>query len=90
MEELALGMAKKLQEAGVGERPCVFVTHSMGGILVKMALVASSQAVAPPSMSTEPDLRQLARNTKGIVFYSTPHFGANWAGLGSMTARPLR
>ena len=88
-------MTRKLQAAGVGERPVVFVTHSLGGIIVKQALVASAQSAAlgthgAAMMTTEPPLSKLAERARGVAFYSVPHFGAWTAGLGSWTAGPLR
>lgn len=59
-------LLKKLQSAGVGERPVVWVAHSMGGLLVKKML---------QDASNDPELRQLMKNTKGVVFYSVPHHG---------------
>lgn len=55
------------------ERPVVFVTHSMGGLLVKRMLVATQEPTA-----SEEQKGMLAR-TAGVVFYSTPHRGAQLA-----------
>ncbi|XP_034384034.1 protein SERAC1 [Cyclopterus lumpus] len=59
-------LLKKLKLAGVGERPVVWVAHSMGGLLVKKMLLDASE---------DPDMQSLLKNTKGIMFYSVPHHG---------------
>ncbi|XP_056219269.1 protein SERAC1 isoform X1 [Seriola aureovittata] len=63
-------LLKKLKLAGVGERPVVWVAHSMGGLLVKKMLLDASE---------DPDMHELLKNTKGIVFYSVPHRGTSMA-----------
>uniref|UniRef100_A0A672R0H9 Protein SERAC1 n=1 Tax=Sinocyclocheilus grahami TaxID=75366 RepID=A0A672R0H9_SINGR len=64
-------LLRKLKDAGVGERPVVWVAHSMGGLLVKKMLLDASK---------DPDLSPLIKNTKGILFYSVPHHGTFMAG----------
>uniref|UniRef100_A0A1A8MWX0 Protein SERAC1 n=5 Tax=Nothobranchius TaxID=28779 RepID=A0A1A8MWX0_9TELE len=59
-------LLNKLKLAGVGERPVVWVAHSMGGLLVKKMLLDAAD---------DPDLQGLIKNTKGIMFYSVPHRG---------------
>ncbi|XP_034555113.1 protein SERAC1 [Notolabrus celidotus] len=59
-------LLKKLKQAGVGERPLVWVAHSMGGLLVKKMLLDAVE---------DPDMHSLLKNTKGILFYSVPHHG---------------
>ncbi|XP_071372890.1 protein SERAC1 [Centroberyx affinis] len=59
-------LLNKLKSAGVGERPVIWVAHSMGGLLVKKMLLDASE---------DPDMHELMKNTKGIVFYSVPHHG---------------
>jgi len=77
LEERSQDMLLKLREAGVGQRPVVFVGHSMGGLIIKKMLVEAGQA-------EDPDTRLLAENTKGVVFYSTPHQGSQIANLNSV------
>ncbi|XP_063933889.1 protein SERAC1-like [Zophobas morio] len=67
LRKKASSLLSKLHTAGVGRRPTIFVTHSMGGLIVKCLLVGSSNS---------PVYRELAEHTRGVVFYSTPHFGS--------------
>ena len=53
-------------------RPIVFVSHSVGGLVVKHALVESILAV-------EGEYRCITASTYGLVFFATPHRGANKA-----------
>ncbi|KAM9155747.1 protein SERAC1 isoform 1-T1 [Pangshura tecta] len=69
----------KLRVAGVGDRPLVWVSHSMGGLLVKKMLVDASK---------NPEMDKIVNNTRGIIFYSVPHHGSQLAEY-SMNARYL-
>ena len=53
------------------ERPIIFVAHSLGGLIVKRALVASS---AIRGNKTD-HLRSIYVSTYGILFLGTPHRG---------------
>ena len=57
-------------------RPIIFVTHSMGGLLVKHILRRALSGDC-----TEPDANSLIERTRGIVFLSTPHTGSDLANL---------
>jgi alpha-beta hydrolase superfamily lysophospholipase len=48
---------EKLVSAGIGDRPVVFVTHSMGGLVVKQIL----------HKAKEEKLDKLVNNTAGVV-----------------------
>ncbi|KAM6185321.1 protein SERAC1 isoform 2-T2 [Rhynchocyon petersi] len=63
-------LLRKLRVAGVGDRPVIWVSHSMGGLLVKKMLLEASK---------EPELSRLISNTRGLVFYSVPHHGSHLA-----------
>jgi pimeloyl-ACP methyl ester carboxylesterase len=53
----------------LGRRPLVFVTHSLGGVLVKGMLRAANDL-------NEPNWKRLLQNTRGVAFLGTPHTGA--------------
>ncbi|XP_062042967.1 protein SERAC1 isoform X1 [Lepus europaeus] len=63
-------LLRKLRAAGVGDRPMIWISHSMGGLLVKKMLVEASKK---PEMST------VINNTRGMIFYSVPHHGSHLA-----------
>lgn len=59
----------------IGMRPIIFICHSYGGLLVKQMLKNASD-------SSNSEFRRIATNTRGILFFSTPHSGssvATWA-----------
>ncbi|KAL8924256.1 MAG: hypothetical protein Q9172_002769 [Xanthocarpia lactea] len=49
------------------ERPQIFICHSLGGIVIKKALISASLL---------PDYEPVRRNIKAIVFMGTPHKGS--------------
>ena len=63
-----------LETQGLGDRPIIFICHSLGGLLVKQMLRHSLDfGVAA--------WKGIAERTRGIVFLSTPHSGSdisNW------------
>uniref|UniRef100_A0A8D0EB41 Protein SERAC1 n=1 Tax=Salvator merianae TaxID=96440 RepID=A0A8D0EB41_SALMN len=63
-------LLKKLRAAGVGSRPLVWLSHSMGGLLVKKMLLDASM---------DPEIDSIVNNTRGIIFYSVPHHGSRLA-----------
>lgn len=58
---------------GIGQRPLAFVCHSLGGLLIKQALRNAIDA------HHNPHWQALARQTRLMVFLSTPHSGASMA-----------
>lgn len=71
LQEVSSMLLEKLVDAGIGNRPVVFVTHSMGGLVVKQMLY---QAKAE-------NKDDLVNNAIGLVFYSCPHFGSKLADM---------
>ncbi|KAJ0399766.1 hypothetical protein P43SY_010553 [Pythium insidiosum] len=110
LEERARVMLRALQDARIGEpsdpddctsapRPVIFVTHSMGGLLVKkmLALSAGVNTSKEPSTMTADATEEsvgstgsLAKSTRGVVFLAVPHFGSDLArGVRSEAVRTL-
>ncbi|KAI3737082.1 hypothetical protein L2E82_27077 [Cichorium intybus] len=71
LQEVSSMLLEKLIAARIGDRPVVFVTHSMGGLVVKQMLHQASAE----------NRGNLVRNTVGVVFYSCPHFGSKLADM---------
>ena len=64
---------RRIREAN--ERPIVFVGHSLGGLVIKQALIYSSEV-----RDTKIEyLRSISVSTYGILFFGTPHTGSNTA-----------
>ncbi|KAI9892644.1 MAG: hypothetical protein M1814_001337 [Vezdaea aestivalis] len=59
------------------ERSSIFVAHSLGGILVKDAIIQSAE------MKHQPDVLDLALSCRNIFFFATPHLGLGPATWGS-------
>ncbi|KAA6410460.1 MAG: hypothetical protein FRX48_05882 [Lasallia pustulata] len=72
-------IASKREEAE--ERPIVFVAHSLGGIVVKRALVEAK---------LDDSYKSIREATYGIAFFGTPHQGGNFAKLGDIAASIIR
>ena len=62
-----------LETQGLGKRPLVFVTHSMGGLLVKQLLRTANEK------STKEPWKAVLKNTRGVCFIATPHIGSDLA-----------
>ncbi|KAM1013248.1 hypothetical protein ACFX15_042480 [Malus domestica] len=71
LQEVSSMLLEKLVSAGIGNRPVVFVTHSMGGLVVKQIL----------HKARADNIDNLVKNTIGVVFYSCPHFGSKLADM---------
>ena len=70
-------LLEKLQQAGIGQRPIIWIGHSMGGLLIKKMLLAADK---------NPAINDVVNKTIGIVFFSVPHKGSR---LASMAASKL-
>ncbi len=66
----------RLKEEEV-HRPLLFVAHSLGGLLIKQALVEARE---------NPEYRCLKASTKALVFFATPHRGGKGAGVAEFAA----
>lgn len=77
-ETLASNLAANRNLRNCSERPIIFVCHSLGGLVVKRALIYSR------SLSSEKTehLRSVYVSTFGILFLGTPHNGSDVAKWG--------
>ena len=82
IEKRAGNIAHTLANAGLGDRPIFFVTHSMGGLIVK-SLIVRSQALP------DADRKRIAGAARGIVFCGVPHRGAAFASAGVVMGKVL-
>ncbi|KFY59535.1 hypothetical protein V496_05647 [Pseudogymnoascus sp. VKM F-4515 (FW-2607)] len=59
---------------GDTHRPIIFVGHSLGGLVIKEALIKSA---AYQSHGRHLSLGDIYRHTKGVIFLGTPHRGSD-------------
>ncbi len=74
LTDRATNILKLLEVKQLAKHPIIFVTHSMGGLVVKQLLRNAID-------SAMPEWRLIVEQTKGIVFLSTPHTGSDLASL---------
>jgi predicted alpha/beta hydrolase family esterase len=67
----ASNLLEWLENKGLSERPLIFVTHSLGGLLVKKMLNTAQTFKK----------QKLIEQIKGIIFLATPHTGSHLANL---------
>ena len=72
LTDRATNALEQLAVRGLGERPLVFITHSLGGLVVKWMLRLVSD-------SNEARWKPILEQTRGVVFLGTPHSGADMA-----------
>ncbi len=68
----ASNLLESLKVKNIGDRPFIFVTHSLGGLIVKEAIRRAQNF---------PQYQDILQHIKGIVFLSTPHTGTHLANL---------
>ncbi|KAK4888605.1 hypothetical protein LTR27_012500 [Elasticomyces elasticus] len=80
--ELLLNSLEQERDACKG-RPIVFICHSLGGIVVKKALIVAHNR--SPSY-----YKDILDSVQGIVFMGVPHAGAGIARLGALFSKLLQ
>jgi hypothetical protein len=83
VHDRAKNLVLKLQNGGLGDRPIIFVTHSLGGLEVKEIVVRTQTSGTPAA-------QRLVAQVCGIVFCGTPHRGAHVASAATILASYLR
>ncbi|KAI6080112.1 P-loop containing nucleoside triphosphate hydrolase protein, partial [Hypoxylon rubiginosum] len=76
--DLVADLTRKRTLTNSTERPIIFVAHSLGGIVVKSALIHSDAA----RQGAQHEHRSVKTSTYGILFMGTPHQGGNGVQLG--------
>ena len=64
-----------LQQKQIGDRPIVFITHSLGGLFVKAILRRADEARR--QSSSRQIEHPIAAMTRAVVFFATPHCGSS-------------
>ena len=64
--ELAISIMNYILSRGIGDRPIIFISHSLGGILTKLMLRKSCD-------SEDKKMKKLNEKVQLVVFLSTPH-----------------
>lgn len=72
LQQRATNTLAQLTAEGIGGRPVIFIVHSLGGLVVKWTLRVAQYV-------TVPSWQKIVEKTRGIVFFSTPHSGADVA-----------
>ncbi|KFX99301.1 hypothetical protein V490_01847 [Pseudogymnoascus sp. VKM F-3557] len=62
--------ASKIEDLCMGERPIIFIVHSMGGLIVKEAYIQGQN---------DPIYEGIVKSISSMIFLSTPHRGTNLA-----------
>lgn len=83
IQDRARNLVLRLLNHDIGQRPIVFIAHSMGGLEVKEIVVRSQTAGLP-------DWERLVAHVRGIVFCGTPHRGAHLATVAKVLCNYLR
>lgn len=76
----ALLEAIRVERDKVESRPILLLDHSMGGLLIKQALI---------NTHNNPDYTPIKNTTKKLVFFTTLYHGEDWklVNLGAITAK---
>ena len=79
----AINVLDRLNGLNIGNKPIIFICHSMGGLVAKEVL---RQGLTGGIADNE----AIAKNVRGIAFLSTPHTGADFAAFISNLQKALR
>ena len=84
--ELLNHLSAKRSPAAPGgpSKPIVFICHSLGGIVVKKALILAHER------DSNPDYKDILDNTRAIAFIGVPHQGSDSAKWASFAANLLK
>ncbi len=87
IEDKALDLLNRLggqRDKNTDRRPVVFICHSLGGIVVKKALILAHERASDPAF------KDILINTKAIAFLGVPHGGSDSAWWANFAANALK
>ena len=87
IEDKALDLLNRLgvqRDENIGRRPVIFICHSLGGILVKKALILAHER------SSDPVFKDILINTRAMAFLGVPHKGSDSAWWANFVANALK
>lgn len=87
IEDKALDLLNRLgaeRDETTDRRPIVFICHSLGGIVVKKALILAHER------SSDSAFKDILMNTKAIAFLGVPHKGSDSAWWANFAANALK
>ncbi|RDA87075.1 hypothetical protein CP532_0190 [Ophiocordyceps camponoti-leonardi (nom. inval.)] len=64
-----------LRSGGAAERPLIFIAHSIGGLVVKMALTKAAR---------DARYENVLRECYGVAFFGTPHQGSSYFAMSGL------
>lgn len=79
-EQLVSDLCLRRKRTNTTKQPIIFVAHSLGGIIVKGALIHSDAA----RKGALEEHRSIKTSTYGIMFMGTPHQGGNGVQFGKL------
>lgn len=68
-------LLNEVADHGVGENPIIFITHSLGGLVIKQMLNVAY------TVNPTPNKQAITNQIKGIVFLASPHQGSHLANI---------
>lgn len=87
IEDKALDLLNRLggqRDKNTDRRPVVFICHSLGGIVVKKALILAHERASDPAF------KDILVNTKAVAFLGVPHGGSGSAWWANFAANALK
>lgn len=67
IDDIAKSLYISMNHSKIAEKPFILVCHSMGGLIAKRIL----------HYAKENNNSKLLENLRGVIFFSTPHFGSD-------------
>jgi hypothetical protein len=79
-----LFLEREIDKANESRRPIVFICHSLGGIVVKKALILAHED------DSDSQFKAILSNTRAVAFIAVPHRGSAIASFADVLANALK